>query len=177
MTIPRTIHCCSQRAMPGGGNGNGRIVWAGEEPKLITFPRESLGVVVLGRVGFRRRGYNELVETLKMGGYRAQIVARWSVLPDSFDYQVFLSSKSAELGITKRIEYGIEQSRTRRQGAGCTKGGAARFCGTRAEKRPRSKWWATAKQVVGPSIQVGGSEKAPEMGRSGPVTIDVGMLE
>jgi len=63
-----------------------RIVWAGEEPKLITFPRESLGVVVLGE-WFQQAGYDELGETLKTGGYRVQIV-QMERLPDSFDYQV-----------------------------------------------------------------------------------------
>src|SRR5437868_3812030 len=36
-----------------------RIVWAEEEPKLITFPRDSLGVIVLGE-WFQQAGYEDL---------------------------------------------------------------------------------------------------------------------
>lgn len=62
-----------------------RIAWPGENPKLVPFPREALKAVVLGE-WFQAAGYDDLVETLKRGGYRVKIFQMERV-PESFDYQ------------------------------------------------------------------------------------------
>lgn len=63
-----------------------RIVWAGEEPRLIPFPRESLKAVVVGE-WFLHTGFSELTQALIEGGYRVRIL-QMERLPDSFAYQL-----------------------------------------------------------------------------------------
>jgi hypothetical protein len=63
-----------------------RLVWSGENPKLIPFPREALKAVVLGE-WFQHRGFDELIETLKQGRYRVRLL-QMERMPESFDYQV-----------------------------------------------------------------------------------------
>jgi hypothetical protein len=63
-----------------------RLVWPGENPTLVEFPREALMAVVLGE-WFQQGGLDELIETLKGGGYRVQLL-QMERLPESFDYQV-----------------------------------------------------------------------------------------
>ena len=62
-----------------------RLVWPGEEPKLVAFPRETLKVVILGE-WFPHARFNELAETLELGGYQVELL-QMERLPDSFDYQ------------------------------------------------------------------------------------------
>ena len=63
-----------------------RQVWAGEEPKLISFPREALKAVVLGQ-WFQYAYFRDLVKTLQQGGYQIPLLQMERV-PESFKYQV-----------------------------------------------------------------------------------------
>jgi hypothetical protein len=63
-----------------------RIVWPGEGPRCISFPRESLKAVVLGE-WFQQAGFDDLIQTLVQGGYQAAI-CQMERLPGSFDYQI-----------------------------------------------------------------------------------------
>jgi hypothetical protein len=63
-----------------------RMVWQGEEPRCIGFPRESLKVVVIGE-WFPEPALKGLIETLGRGGYRAD-VCQMERLPSSFNYQI-----------------------------------------------------------------------------------------
>ena len=62
-----------------------RIAWLGEDPKLISYPREALKVVILGEC-FQHSGYKELIATLKQGDYRV-LILQMERVPDSFQYQ------------------------------------------------------------------------------------------
>lgn len=63
-----------------------RIVWPGEEPRSIPFPRESLKAVVLGE-WFQQPGFDDLIQTLVQGGYQVAI-CQMERLSGSFEYQI-----------------------------------------------------------------------------------------
>lgn len=62
-----------------------RLVWAGEEPRLVAFPPEALKFVILGE-GFPHALFGELAEALEKGGYKPGL-RHMERVPDSFDYQ------------------------------------------------------------------------------------------
>ena len=67
-----------------------RLAWTGEDPKLISFPREALRAVMLGE-WFHESGFDDLIETLKQGGFGCHSplrILQMERVPDSFDYQV-----------------------------------------------------------------------------------------
>ena len=63
-----------------------RIVLPGENPRCISFPRESLKAVVLGE-WFQQAGFDDLIQTLVNGRYQTAI-CQMERLPGSFDYQI-----------------------------------------------------------------------------------------
>jgi hypothetical protein len=62
-----------------------RLVWAGEEPRVISFPKDALKFVILGEC-FPHVRFSELAETLEKGGYNLKLI-QMERLPDSFNYR------------------------------------------------------------------------------------------
>jgi hypothetical protein len=63
-----------------------RMVWPGETPRFVPFPREALKAVVLGE-WFQQAGFGGLKQTLIHGGYHVHLF-KMDRLPDSFNYAV-----------------------------------------------------------------------------------------
>ena len=67
-----------------------RLIWAGEEPQLVMFPREALRAVILGE-WFHEHGFDDLIGTLTQSGFGCQMplhILQMERVPDSFDYHV-----------------------------------------------------------------------------------------